>query len=126
MLVGDLVVWFYEDLAGIAPDPAQPGFRHIVMRPHLIAGLDYVKAGFRSPCGMIRSEWRNDEKTFDWRITIPANTTATVYVPGNAELSESGKPVRDAQGVKLLRNQSGGAVLEIGSGEYHFSQRRSM
>jgi alpha-L-rhamnosidase len=75
---------------------------------------------------MIRSEWRINEKTFDWRITIPANTTAAVYVPGNAELSESGKPVRDAQGVKLLRNEGNEAVLEIGSGEYHFSQGRSM
>jgi alpha-L-rhamnosidase len=40
MLVGDLVIWFYKYLAGIVPDEAQPGFKHVVMRPHTVAGLD--------------------------------------------------------------------------------------
>ena len=126
MLVGDLVVWLYEDLAGIAPDPAQPGFRHVIMHPHPVAGLDHVKASFRSPCGTIRSEWRIDGKAFDWRFTLPANTTATIYVPGNAELTESGKPAEQAEGVKIDRKEGESAALEIGSGDYHFSQRWSM
>ena len=33
MLVGDLGIWLYENLAGIKPDPEQPGFKHIIMRP---------------------------------------------------------------------------------------------
>jgi alpha-L-rhamnosidase len=43
MLVGDLVIWLYETLAGIAPDPAQPGFKHIVMRPQPVGDLAFPK-----------------------------------------------------------------------------------
>ncbi len=60
MLVGDLVIWFYEYLAGIAPDDANPGFKHIVMRPHPVGDLTWVKASFRSPYGLVRSEWQQE------------------------------------------------------------------
>ncbi|HEY5345424.1 MAG TPA: family 78 glycoside hydrolase catalytic domain, partial [Verrucomicrobiae bacterium] len=40
MLIGDLVVWFYEDLAGIAP--ASPGFKIIVMKPMPVGDLTFV------------------------------------------------------------------------------------
>ena len=63
MLVGDLVIWFYEYLAGIAPDDANPGFKHIVMRPHPVGDLDWVKASFRSPYGLVRSEWQEGRRT---------------------------------------------------------------
>ena len=38
MLVGDLGIWLYENLAGIKPDPEQPGFKHIIMRPTPVRG----------------------------------------------------------------------------------------
>ena len=37
MLVGDLGIWLYEYVAGIKPDPEQPGFKHIIMRPEPVA-----------------------------------------------------------------------------------------
>ncbi|HYO24988.1 MAG TPA: family 78 glycoside hydrolase catalytic domain, partial [Lacipirellulaceae bacterium] len=49
MLVGDLVIWLYEHLAGIRPDDAQPGFKHIVMRPEIVPGLAWVRAKHHSP-----------------------------------------------------------------------------
>ena len=67
MLIGDLVVWFYEYLAGIAPDDAQPGFKHIVMKPMPVGDLTFVKATHNSPYGWIASEWHRDGKVFDWR-----------------------------------------------------------
>jgi alpha-L-rhamnosidase len=99
MLLGDFLIWLYEDLAGIKPDPALPGFRHIVMKPVPVPGLDHVKAAHRSPQGWIRSEWRMDEGTFTWDVTIPANSRATVYLPGRDD------------------------PLEIGSGQHHFTSR---
>ena len=83
MLVGDFVIWLYEDLAGIKSDPEQPGFKHIIMKPTPVGDLTFVKATHQSPYGLISSDWHRDGKNFDWRIEIPANTTATVYVPGN-------------------------------------------
>jgi alpha-L-rhamnosidase len=57
-------------------------------------------------------------------VTIPANTTATVYVPvasKNADgVTESGKPALKADGVKFLRMENGAAVYEVGAGFYRF------
>ena len=125
MLVGDLIIWFYETLAGIAPDPALPGFKHIVMRPQPVGDLTFVKASHRSPYGKIKSEWRKKNGQFDWQIEIPPNSTATVYVPAASAdaVTESGKPLAKAQGVKLLRAEKGAVVLAVASGEYHFAAR---
>ena len=125
MLVGDLVIWFYETLAGIASDPAQPGFKHIVMRPQPLGDLSFVKASHRSPYGLVASEWRRQGGRFDWRVTVPPNATATVYVPaaGADAVTESGRPLANAQGVKLLRTESGAVVLAVESGSYRFAAR---
>jgi alpha-L-rhamnosidase len=108
MLVGDLVIWFYENLAGIKADPDQPGFKHIIMKPTPVGDLTFVNATHRSPYGLISSEWHRDGDKFDWQIEIPANTTATVFVPAGklGRVTESGKPVM--------------SNLELGSGKYHF------
>ncbi len=114
MLIGDYVVWLYEDLAGISTDPQTPGFKHIVMKPTLVGDLTFVKATHESPYGLISSEWRRDGKKFDWQIEIPANTTATVYVPAT---NLDAVKVKDA---KALRFENGRAIFELGSGAYHF------
>ncbi len=115
MLIGDLVVWLYEDLAGIAPDDAQPGFKHIIMRPMPVGDLTFVRASHQSPYGLISSEWRRTGQNFDWQIQIPANTTATVCVPA-AELENV-----TAAGLTATRFENGRAVFELGSGTYHFT-----
>ena len=45
--------------------------------------LGKVDAAFDSPYGTIRSAWSyGGDGTLTWTFTIPANTTATVKVPG--------------------------------------------
>jgi len=83
MLVGDLVIWLYERLAGIKPDPDHPSFQHIIMRPTPVGGLTFVKASHRSPYGLIVSEWRCDHGKFRWHIVIPPGSTATAYLPND-------------------------------------------
>ena len=120
MLVGDLVIWLNEYLAGISADPAQPGFKHIVMKPHPVGDLKSAKATYRSPYGLIASDWRKDGGKFEWDIEIPANSTATVFVPKMAKqsLTESGDTLGQARGVKLLRGEGDRIVLQLGSGKY--------
>jgi alpha-L-rhamnosidase len=122
MLVGDLVTWLYEYVAGIAPDPQIPGFKHILMRPTIAGDMTWAKATHHSPYGQIASEWHRNGKAFDWKIEIPANSTATVWVPAGSEASvrESGLKIADAAGVKVLRSEAGFTVLEVGSGNYEF------
>jgi alpha-L-rhamnosidase len=123
MLVGDLVIWLYEYLAGIAPDSEQPGFKHIIMRPQPTGDLSFVRATHRSPYGLIRSEWQKKGGSFDWRVTVPANTMATVWVPGEGaeSVTESGKPIANAPGVEFLKIEKDRVVVQVGSGEYRFA-----
>ena len=122
MLIGDFVIWLYEDLAGIKPDPEQPGFKHILMKPLPVGDLKFVKATHRSPYGLIVSDWQLDGGTFDWRIEVPANAIATVFVPAKSveRVLEGGMFARNAPGVKFLRMENGRAVFNVGSGKYHF------
>ena len=123
MLVGDLVIWFYEYLAGIRPDPEQPAFKHILMQPHPVGDLKAAWAQYQSPHGRIRSDWRIVKNQFLWNITIPPNTTATVRVPfkDGENILEGAKPATESKGVELLAKEAGGAVYELGSGTYSFS-----
>jgi alpha-L-rhamnosidase len=123
MLVGDLVVWLYESLAGIRPDPAQPGFKHIIMKPEPVGDLTFVKATHRSPYGLVASHWQRSGSKFDWQITVPANTTASVYVPARteADVKEGGTPASLARGVEFHGLEAGRAVFHVGSGRYHFT-----
>lgn len=84
MLLGDLLPWCYERLAGIRPDESRPGFRHIIFAPDTsISGLRSVTASHCSPYGVIRSSWRREHggRTV-LSVCVPPNTTAEVRLPG--------------------------------------------
>ncbi len=120
MLVGDMVIWYYEYLAGIQSDPVRPGFKHILMRPHLVGDLTWVKATHRSPYGLVASHWQKQNINFEWAITVPPNTTATIFVPVRADTAamENGKPADRNPGMKFLRMESGVAVYDVQPGSY--------
>lgn len=122
MLLGDLIVWYYEDLAGIKSDSEKIGFKKIIMKPIPAEGLDYVKASYHSIHGLIKSEWKRDKGNFDWEITIPSNTTATVYIPAKNEknIAENGKDIMKSKEISFVKTEGDRAVLELGSGTYHF------
>ena len=122
MLMGDLISWFYQDLAGIKSDPAQPGFKHIIMKPTIIGAVDSVSASHESMYGMIRSSWKRRKYKFEWQITIPVNSHATVYVPAssNAIVQEGNGSVFFAKGVKFIGYKDHTAIYSISSGIYTF------
>jgi len=97
--LGQVVEWLYHDLAGIRTDEAQPGFKHIIIRPQPVSDLTWVEATYDSVHGPIAIRWERAEGNFRLKVTIPANTTATVYLP-----SRDNAPT----------------VREIGSGSYDF------
>jgi alpha-L-rhamnosidase len=115
--------WFTEDLAGIRPGKASPGYKHFILCPAVVAGLDAATATLQSPYGEIRSEWRSANGEFHWRLRIPANTTATVFVPASSAdaVTEGGQPASGAAGIRFLRTEKGRAVFEAGSGTYDFT-----
>ena len=125
MQIGDLGVWLYEYVAGIRPDSEHPGFKHTVLRPYPIEDLTFVKASHKSMYGTIRSNWKRENGRFVLDVSVPANTTATVFVPAKdgAEVTESGQPADTAKGVKWVRNENGMAVYDVESGDYSFASR---
>lgn len=122
MMLGDLVIWYYEDLAGIKSGIEEPGFKQIEMKPLEADGLDYVKASYHSIRGVIRSEWKKENGKFTWDITIPGNAKAMVYIPATDDdrVTEGGVKVRTGNGIRFLGMQNDRAVYEVGSGEYSF------
>ena len=123
MLLGDLLIWFYENLAGIQTDPGTPGFKHIIMKPTPVGDLKFVKASYQSARGLILSEWDRRENIFEWKITIPANTFATIYIPAKSEtaVKESGKKASSSEGIQFVRFENGRAIFKLVSGTYQFS-----
>ena len=118
--LGSAGIWLYQGLAGIRP--AAPGFKQIIIKPAVVGKLAWAKASHHSMYGMIRSAWRRDGDRFTLDVSIPANTTATVFVPAAdaAAVSEGGKPAAQAEGVAFLRMDGGAAVFAVASGSYTF------
>jgi alpha-L-rhamnosidase len=79
--LGQVIEWFYRDLAGIAPDESKPGFKHTLITPHPVDGLDWVEATYQSVHGPITVHWERADGKFMLEATIPANTTATITMP---------------------------------------------
>jgi len=122
MQIGDLAVWMYEYLAGIRSDPDKPGFQHILIRPYPAGNLTSVKASHKSMYGTVASAWKRDTAGFTLSVTVPPNTSATVWLPAKdaTAVTESNKPAATAKGVKFIRSDSGDAVFEVESGSYSF------
>lgn len=122
IMFGDISAWFYKTLAGISPHPLAPGFKRIIIRPHVVGDLTWVKAEHNTMYGMVRSSWKREGDRLTMHVEVPGNTTADVWVPtANAdEVTEGGGPSNKAEGVRFLRMDSGCAVFEAKAGVYEF------
>lgn len=127
MLLGDLITWYYENLAGIRTNKTDVGFKKIIMKPVFPDGLQFVNASYKSVHGFIKSNWKNSIYKLEWAVSIPANTVATVYIPANSveEIFESGKTVASNSDIKFIKIDNGTAVFEIASGNYSFIRKKN-
>ena len=119
--------WFYNGIAGINPDPEHPGFKHIIFKPQLTKILDYAGAGYYSMHGLIASKWKNADDIFEWLVTVPVNTTATIYIPASSsnQVFENNSPICFSETISILRKEERFIVLEVGSGEYSFTVNKN-
>ncbi|HEY3235034.1 MAG TPA: family 78 glycoside hydrolase catalytic domain [Polyangiaceae bacterium] len=117
IFLGDVTAWFYWGLAGIRADPSAPGFEHIIFHPEVVGDLSWVKAETRTVRGRVASEWRRDGDELKLELCVPANSTASVYVPAPASNRV------DADGARWVGVEPGRQIYEIGSGSYTFRVR---
>jgi alpha-L-rhamnosidase len=116
---GSVVAWVYRYAAGIDTTRDAPGFRQIVIHPHLDSRLSSARAEYDSVYGKIISDWTAPAAgPFTLKMTIPANTSAKVFLPAirGTHITESGKPIAAHQ-------ENGSNVIEVGSGSYSFEEK---
>ncbi|MEU6355402.1 family 78 glycoside hydrolase catalytic domain, partial [Streptomyces sp. NPDC047072] len=126
---GAVMEWMYAHMAGIARDPASPGFKHFVLRPHLdpTGRITHVAAAYESPYGRIKSEWSVDDggTTLSYDVQVPANSEATLRVPAvSADSVHEGRaPLDRVDGVRFLGHADGVASYRLPSGSYRLTSR---
>lgn len=125
MMLGDLVIWYYEKLAGIKSSAEQVGYKQIVMKTEMIDGLSFVNASYETPYGIIVSEWARKNSKFAWDISVPANASAIVYIPAENidDVLENGKKLAGNTDIKVIGVENNRVVLQVGSGDYHFQSK---
>ncbi len=121
--LGSVGEWAWRELAGLNPDEAKPGFKHVVIRPRTGGGFTWIKSRYPSIRGPFVSEWSQNGNAFTLHVAVPPNATATVHVPAQdaATVTEGGTLASQAVGVSFLRNEEGCAVYAIESGDYTFA-----
>ncbi|MFF3964472.1 family 78 glycoside hydrolase catalytic domain [Streptomyces griseorubiginosus] len=122
---GAIMEWMYESMAGIAKDPAHPGFKHFFLRPHFdpTGRITRVSGSHLSPYGEIVSEWAVRDSRFTHRIAVPANSTATLRIPtaDSDSVCEGRTPLSRVRGVEHLGFEGGVASYELPSGRYELT-----
>ena len=117
MLLGDLLSWLYEYVAGIGA--ADVGFKHIYMRPDFsVDEIDHIDASYNSIYGKIVSRWRKEHGQLFWHVEIPANTKATLRMP-DGTLQELGSGVHELTSqLSNLKSQTSNLKPQILTDEF--------
>jgi alpha-L-rhamnosidase len=113
---GSVVAWAYRDLAGIDTSLAGPGYKKIVIHPRPNARVTSAHGEYESVYGKIVSDWQGTPNgPFVLKVTIPANTSADVFLPGlgAGHVTEDGQTIQPHQ-------EDGWYVVPVGSGSYSF------
>jgi alpha-L-rhamnosidase len=123
--VGD---WMYRTIGGIDLDPAAPGYRRARIAPRPGGGVRSASASLETRYGRLATSWKVTRDSFRLEVTVPANTTAevTLWDTRLDQVEEGGLPLaRAVPGVRAARQQGSDVLVEVGSGPYGFTVRRS-
>lgn len=125
---GAVAAWMYNHSLGIQRDPLHPGFKHFVLQPtpDPDGRMSWAKGHLDAMYGTIKSAWQINGDQIVYMLTVPPNTTATLYLPASSRkrIKESGKKVKKAKGVRYLRGEGDRQVFGLDSGSYEFVVRQ--
>src|SRR5690606_6073481 len=118
--IGD---WMYKTIAGINPDRAAPGYKHIIIAPHPGGHLTHAGPSLETLYGTVTSGWSIKDGVITVEITVPPNTTATVTLPDAAgkQITEGKTTLDRAKGIRAVTTEGGNVKFAVGSGTYAFS-----
>jgi len=129
--LGSVGEWYFSHIAGLRPDAEAPGFKKIIFKPKPVGDLKWAEASLKTGYGSVQSRWEKKDGKLFLKITIPANTSALVYIPilendkpsiseGEQQLLDNGKFVANSETLKFKELTPKEAVFEVGSGVYNF------
>ncbi|NBA78629.1 family 78 glycoside hydrolase catalytic domain [Emticicia sp. ODNR4P] len=120
MLLGDLLIWYYQHLAGIKS--RETAYKYIELKSDFPKGLNQVQASYQSIRGTIESQWKKEGNTTTWQVRVPANSKAIIYIPSPdyQNITERGKAISQYKEIKIMGLSRAYTILEIGSGSYSF------
>ncbi|MDF1574068.1 MAG: glycoside hydrolase family 78 protein [Bacteroidales bacterium] len=112
---GAIGKWMYQVVAGIGRDENNPAYKHIIIRPRPGGGLSSARATHQSMYGEIISGWKLDGEQLTMEVVIPANTSATIHIPGEttgitingSSPEDSGMEIKELEGEVLANTGSG-------------------
>jgi alpha-L-rhamnosidase len=119
---GSVGEWIWRNVGGINPDEEKAGFKHIIIHPLPGGGLTWANATYDSVRGKIVSNWKTRKEEFVLDVTIPPNTTASVYLPAvSAAQVRWNNSAVETQNTGVAKD---GLVFEVGSGNHEFVVNR--
>jgi alpha-L-rhamnosidase len=122
IMFGEIGAWFYKALGGIKPDPLHPGFKNIILRPSFVEGLTYAESKHISPYGEIISKWIKKKNSVIYSVTIPANSTADMFLPQSYSLKKD-MLVSTGKSLLLKKNPDGSYYLPAGNYEFELTRK---
>jgi alpha-L-rhamnosidase len=120
IMFGEINAWYYKALGGIFPDEGQPGFKHIILKPHFVMGLSHFEASHEGPYGLIVSSWKRKGKVITYDVTIPTNSTATLYLNGK-RIRENNQSLEKNPMIEVEESGQNQYRLKLQSGSYTFT-----
>jgi alpha-L-rhamnosidase len=119
IMFGEIGAWFYKGIGGIFPDPENPGFKNIILKPNFISSLDHFEASHDGPNGKIISKWGRTGENTVYNVTVPPNSMAVLYLLSESIL-EPEKVIKMA-GVKSTESSEFLTKIILESGNYTFN-----
>lgn len=119
IMFGEISAWMYKALGGIFPDEAQPGFKNVLLKPNFVAGLDAFEAQHDGPYGTIVSNWTRVKEGVEYKVVIPPNSTATLYLPGR-NILVNGLALNESKEVEVTERSGMRVTLRLPAGRYDF------
>ena len=115
---GSVGQWMYRHILGIQPSEDVPGFRRFIIRPLPGGGLTWAAGSHDCINGRIETRWTLSDGEYRLEMTVPPNTSATVWVRADDPAAVKPEPAREC-GDRTERE--GFALFEVGSGAYRFT-----
>jgi len=89
-MYGSVALWFYRYLAGIRLDESHPGTGRVIIEPCVAPQLEFARSSLNTVRGRVSVGWRQTADTVTLEVTVPANMTALVILPGKGKGCEVG------------------------------------